>query len=235
VLFFSGLSFAGYIARRAVGGALGYSVTGLLGGLISSTNVAIIFSRLSRKEDKFGASLASGVIGASTVLFLRVLLATAILNPALAGAVLPYFVAPVLLGSIATMAGIRRREAPGTAPQAPANPLQVWASIQMAVIFQGVFYVVYWLQQQWGNAGILALGALLGLADLDALTISMARSASGVPTEIAAQALAVGILSNTLLKAAIALAVGTGRYRWRALGGLLLLEIALGTSFLLLR
>jgi uncharacterized membrane protein (DUF4010 family) len=235
VLFFSGLSFGGYIARRAVGGALGYSVTGLLGGLISSTNVAIIFSRLSRKEEKFGASLAAGVVGASTVLFLRVLLASAILNPALARMVLPYFVAPVLFGLIATVAGVHRREQPGTAPQAPANPLQVWASIQMAVIFQAVFYGVYWLQQQWGSRGVLAFGALLGLADMDALTISMARGASGVPPEIAAQALAVGILSDTLLKAVIALTVGTGRYRWRAVGGLLLLEIALGASFLLLR
>jgi uncharacterized membrane protein (DUF4010 family) len=235
VLLFSGLSFAGYLARRAVGGALGYSVTGLLGGLISSTNVSIIFSRLSRKEEHFRASLAAGVVGASTVLFLRVLVATAILNPLLARAVLPYFVAPVLLGSLATLTGLRRGEKPRAAPQAPANPLQLWASVQMALVFQAVFYAVYWLQMWSGGRGILTFGALLGLADLDALTLSMARGASAVAPELAAQTLAVGIISNTAVKAAIALTVGAGRYRWLAAGGLALIAVALGASFLLLR
>jgi len=235
VLLFSGLSFAGYIARRAVGGALGYSVTGLLGGLISSTNVTVVFSRLSRKEEDFRASLAAGVVGASTVLFLRVLLATAILNPLLARTALPYFVVPVLLGLVATAAGMRRGKNPATALPAPANPLQFWASAQMALIFQAVFFAVYWLQAWWGGRGVLAFGALLGLADMDALTVSMARGASTIAPELAAQALAVGILSDTALKAIIALTVGAGRYRWLAVGGLALIEIALGASLLLLR
>jgi uncharacterized membrane protein (DUF4010 family) len=234
VLLFSGLSFAGYLARRAVGGALGYSVTGLLGGLISSTNVTIIFSRLSRKEENFRASLAAGVVGASTVLFLRVLLTTAILNPLLARTVLPYFVAPILLGSVVTAAGMRPRKSPATALPSPANPLQFWASAQMALIFQAVFYAVYWLQAQWGGRGVLAFGASLGLADMDALTVSMARGASAVAPELAAQALAVGILSNTTVKALIALILGAGRYRWLALAGLALIGFALGASVLLL-
>ena len=235
VLFFSGLSFAGYLARSAVGSAVGYAVTGMLGGLISSTNVTIIFSRLSRKEKGVDASLAVGVVGASTVLFLRVLVSAAILNFALARAVLPYFAVPLVVGAIATALGIRRNEQRGTTPEAPANPLQVWASIQMAAIFQLVFYAVYWLQGRWGGGGVLALGALLGLADMDALTVSMARGASGVSPAIAAQALAIGVLSNTALKALIALIVGEGKYRWLTIGGLALIEITLGASLLLLR
>ena len=47
VLLFSGLSFAGYIARRLVGPDQGYLVTGLLGGLVSSTNVTLTFARTS--------------------------------------------------------------------------------------------------------------------------------------------------------------------------------------------
>jgi uncharacterized membrane protein (DUF4010 family) len=69
VLLFSGLSFAGYIARRASRSSSGYTVAGILGGLISSTSVVFSFSRLSRSERGQGVSLALGVIGASTVLF----------------------------------------------------------------------------------------------------------------------------------------------------------------------
>jgi uncharacterized membrane protein (DUF4010 family) len=91
VLLFSGLSFVGYSARRALHGSSWYSVAGILGGLISSTSVAFTFSRLSRSERDQGAELAVGVVGASTILFLRVLAGTLVLNPDLARAVLPYF------------------------------------------------------------------------------------------------------------------------------------------------
>jgi uncharacterized membrane protein (DUF4010 family) len=219
-----------------VGGAFGYPVTGLLGGLISSTNVSVVFSRLSRKDESFRASLAAGVVGASTVLFLRVLVATAILNPLLARTVLPYFVAPILLGAVATAAGMIRGRRPGAPAQAPSNPLQFWASAQMALVFQVVFYALYWLQM-WsgGGRGLLTFAAVLGLTDLDALTVAMARGASEIAPELAAQALAAGILSNTAVKAAIALTLGAGRYRWLATAGLVLIGIALGASLLLLR
>jgi uncharacterized membrane protein (DUF4010 family) len=235
VLLFSGLSFAGYLARRAIGGALGYPATGLLGGLISSTNVSLVFSRLSRKEETLGASLAAGVVGASTVLFLRVLVATAILNPILARTVLPYFVAPLLFGTLATVAGVGHDKNAGTVPEPPANPLQFWASAQMALLFQGVFYAVYWLQDAWSGRGLLTLGVLLGLVDLDALTVSMSRGGSGIAPALAAQVLVTGIISNTAVKTVIALAIGAGRYRWLAAAGLTLIGVALGASLLFLR
>ena len=80
VLLFSALNFAGYLARGAVGPERGYGVTGLLGGLVSSTAVTFQFSRLSRSDRSIAAGLALGVVGASTVLLPRVLLISALLN-----------------------------------------------------------------------------------------------------------------------------------------------------------
>jgi len=60
VLLFSGLSFVGAIAQRVVGAGAGYTVTGMIGGLVSSTNVAFVFSRLSRTEKKLAPALAVG-------------------------------------------------------------------------------------------------------------------------------------------------------------------------------
>src|SRR6185436_16362818 len=77
VLFFSALNFAGFLARRAVGPGAGYTLTGLLGGLISSTGVTLDFSRKSRREPELGAALGLGVIGACTVLIPRVLVMSA--------------------------------------------------------------------------------------------------------------------------------------------------------------
>ena len=85
VLFFSGLSFAGYVARRIVGTGHGYLVTGLLGGLISSTNVTFTFARTSRTEPALEGALALGAVGANAMVFPRLLLATTILNPTIVG------------------------------------------------------------------------------------------------------------------------------------------------------
>ena len=89
VLFFSGLSFAGYVARRIVGPGRGYLVTGLLGGMISSTNVTFTFARTSRADPTMERPLAFGAVAANAMLYPRVMVATAILNasvvPALAG------------------------------------------------------------------------------------------------------------------------------------------------------
>jgi uncharacterized membrane protein (DUF4010 family) len=84
----------------------------------------------------------------------------------------------------------------------------------MAVTFQVVLFAVTWVRQMFGDLGLLVSGAVLGLTDVDALTISMARSAaSGVAAHIAAQAIAIGILANCVLKLTLALTLGTSRFR----------------------
>jgi uncharacterized membrane protein (DUF4010 family) len=113
VLLFSGLSFIGYVARRFVGAERGYPVLGLLGGFVSSTAVAFAFARTSRREPESSFSLSVGVAAACTIMNLRVLAATAILRPALALALIPYLVAPFLVGTIIVLIGSKRREAKG--------------------------------------------------------------------------------------------------------------------------
>ena len=230
VLMFSGLSFAGYLARRILRDSTGYPVAGILGGLISSTGVTLNFSRLSRSEPNLSGPLALGVVGASTVLFLRVMAATAALNPSLARALIPYFALPLLIGIVATGVGLLRNSAVAEPKTQPANPLQLWTSVQMAALFQGVLYLVYWLGRAWGNRGLLVSGAILGLTDVDALTISMARGGHGAPSEVAARAIVLGILSNTALKTALALTLGRSHFRWVAAAELGLIATGLALS-----
>jgi uncharacterized membrane protein (DUF4010 family) len=232
VLLFSGLSFVGYIARRVLRGSSGYPVAGILGGLISSTSVAFTFSRLSRSEKGQDVALALGVVGASTLLFLRVLAATAALNAQLSLTLLPYFALPFASGAAMISVALKKNRQSVAPEKPPDNPLQFWASLQMAALFQAVLYVVYWLGQTWGSQGLLLSGAVLGLTDMDALTISMARGSHGAAPEIAAQALSIGVLSNTALKAAVSLTLGSGRFRWLAAGGLAALGALLAISYL---
>jgi uncharacterized membrane protein (DUF4010 family) len=213
VLFFSGLSFAGYAARRMFGPGRGYPVTGLLAGLVSSTNATFMFARQSRRDAELSRPLAIGTIAACTVLFPRVLAATLVLNGEVARAVLPYLIPPFAVGLIGL--AILWRPSPNAArPSEFANPLQFGTALQMALTFQAVLFVVTVVRRFFGTGGLLATGALLGVHDVDALTISMAKNASaGVPVTLAAQAIAVGVMTNCLTKAGIALVFGAKPFR----------------------
>jgi len=225
VLFFSGLSFVGYVARMLVGATQGYFIAGLLGGIISSTNVSLTFARASRVEDEsVGAPLGYGVIGASTVMFARILAVTSVLSISLTLALIPYIAAPFLVGLVAVVIAWRRPHEERPELQTHRNPLQFSSALQMAVVFQVVLFVVEAVRATWGDLGVIVSGALLGFADVDALLMSMAtHSAPGAATT-SALAVAVGILSNMLLK--LGFAVGLSRMPFRRVAGIGLGAIA---------
>jgi uncharacterized membrane protein (DUF4010 family) len=213
VLFFSGLSFIGWIARRAVGRDHGAIVSGLLGGIISSTSVTLTFARESRESPSPRVALAAGVVGACTVMLARVVIASAVLNPALAGA-LPRYIAPAFLVGVVVVLISWRSAAPAErSDDNDRSPLRVWAALQMTALFQLVLFAVLAVQARWSSKALVATSVFIGLTDLDALTLSLSRSANPDETPLAATALAAGILSNTALKFFVAVFVGRGWFR----------------------
>ena len=237
VLFFSGLSFAAYLARRVVGPGRGYFVAGLLGGLVSSTSVTFTFARTSREHPLLDRELAFGAIAANAMLCPRVLVAAAILNAEVVASLIPYLVLPALTAALAALIGLRRSRARATAALPMHNPLQLRAALQMAGLFQLVLMGVFVARETWGESGVLTSAAVLGLTDVDALTMSMARGvAQTASPAIAATAIAVGVLANTVMKLGVALFLGTPAFRVIAGGALalMLLAIAAALAFLLL-
>ncbi|HTE45489.1 MAG TPA: DUF4010 domain-containing protein, partial [Gemmatimonadaceae bacterium] len=106
-------------------------------------------------------------------------------------------------------------------PEETDSPLRLVSAIQMAVMFQIALTVSSLAAQFWGSRGVISSAVVLGLTDMDALTVSMNRLASsGDAVSLAARAIAVGVLTNTLFKALLAGVVGVGRFRWLALAGL---------------
>ena len=221
VLFFSGLSFLAYIARSLLGPGRGYLVAGLLGGLISSTNVTFTFSKMSVKQKQAGVSLAFGVLAACTMMYLRVNVTAAVLNPRLGLALIPYMLVPALVGAGFVLWGLRHPPEKLHEAEASANPLQFRAAVQMAILFQVVIYLVTAARERWGQTGMIASGAILGFTDMDALVISMTQAAAE-PDKVAAGVIAtvVGTISNTVLKLGLAAVLGRGRFRMMTVGGL---------------
>ncbi len=226
VLLFSGLNFAGYIARRLVGETRGLGITGLLGGLVSSTAVTFNFSRRSRRDSALALPLAFGVAAACTVLLPRLVILVAVLQPTLLGELVPLLAPPFAAGAaLLALAFWRDRETrpteaadvSTTTHPALQNPLAVWSALQMAVAFQVVLVAIAWMQASVGNPGVLASAGLLGLTDMDALTVAMTKLASDTTQiHLAALAIAIGVIANTILKSTVVLVLGSARFRYRA-------------------
>lgn len=233
VLLFSGLSFAGYIARSIVGPSHGYLATGLIGGMVSSTNVTFVFARASRTDHSAHRALVLGAVAANAMLYPRVLVATAVLNTAVAPLLATYLAWPALVGWLGVLLGSRSQTS-GAPEVAKTNPLQLGGALQMAALFQVVLMAVAAARARWGTTGVLTSAGLLGLTDVDALTVSMARDvASSVSASAAATAIAVGVLANTAMKLGIALVVGRDGFRLRAAAALGLMFLALAVPLLI--
>jgi uncharacterized membrane protein (DUF4010 family) len=233
VVFFSGISFVGYFARRAAGPGRGYLVTGLIGGLASSTSVTFTFARTSHSDETASRALGYGAIAANAMLYPRVVLATAVLNLSLLPYVLPYLIPPALMAFAITWFGAKQSTADDIDERPVTNPLQLPAALQMAAVFQVVLMLVWFASRYGGNRGIFSMATVLGLTDVDALTISMARRvASDISLETAALAIAIGVLSNTVLKLTVALFFGSAGFRRVAGGALFGMVLAAGASLL---
>jgi len=212
----------------------GYSVAGLIGGFISSKGVAFTFARTSRENPAASFPLALGVVAAGMLMSLRVILATAILSPPLAVALIPYLIAPLLLGLNIVVYGFNRHQE-DTSVELPSNPLQVSSALQMALLFQLVLFALYAVRSHWGDLGLLLSGAVPGFTDVDALTISMAKSADGqIPLAVAAEAVAIGVLSTTILKLLLGLVLGKARFRKLASAWVSLIAFASAVSLAVL-
>ena len=223
VLVFTGLNFVGYLARKAVGPARGYGITGLLGGLVSSTAVTFQFARMSKDDRAFGTGLAIGVIGACTVLLPRVALVSGVLNHRVALALIPFLLPAFIVGAAITAIAVWRQsdKEKSKNEETLESPLKLWSAIRMALAFQLSLMAISLVRDTLGARGVIASAALLGLTDMDALTLSMNRL--GTTEELivlAARAIAVGVLANSVLKIVLLLTLGTGTFRRLATMGI---------------
>jgi uncharacterized membrane protein (DUF4010 family) len=235
VLIISALNFAGHIARRLVGPAHGYALTGALGGMVSSTAVTLGFSRESAKHAALRVAYATGVVAACTVLLPRVLIVTTLLNRDVARWLWPLLLPAFVFGVLVSWWMSRRHTTSKPAGDAELHsPLGLASALQMAVAFQVVLLVLAYVRTRFGDAGIYTSAAVFGTTDVDALTIAMTHASTQVPASVAARAIGVGIASNTIVKLSLVLAIGRGGFRVRTSIALVVMFAVLVASLLLI-
>lgn len=235
VVLVSGLSFAAFVAMRLWGSRRGLYVSGLLGGLVSSTAVTVSFAEQSRRMPQHAASLAAASGLASLVMLARVGVLAVVTGPAVLGVLGPFLAGAGAAGGVAlALLARRHRAAPGQEGSV-TNPFSLVEAIKFAALFAAVLLAVEAARRYLGSWGVVAAAAIAGLTDVDAITLSLAGlSREEMAPRVAGAAIAIAALANTAAKGAYASWLGEKRYREALLtvlgaaflGGLVLLGAA---------
>lgn len=225
VVLISGISFMGYVLFKLVGGRRGIGLTGLLGGLASSTATTLSFAQRSQKDRQLAKPFALAIILAWTVMFGRVLVEVWVVNRVL----LEELWLPIVL---AAGAGLAYAVYLYLAPHADdeddvsvVNPFELRPAITFGLLYAVILVAARAAQLYLGDAGIYFSSILSGLADVDAITLSMAELSRNEDLELstAARAIVLATMSNTLVKGGIVLTSGSSSIRRAILPGFLLI------------
>lgn len=228
------ISFCGYIAVRLFGATRGELLAGSIGGLISSTATTITNARRSRESPAVGA-LAAGAVSAGGVSLVRTALLVSALLPALADRLLLPLAAGAAVMFAAALLLVRRGGASEQVAQRPepGNPFDLLAVFKMALLLVAVAFAARVASEIWGAGGLYAAAALSGLADVDAVTVTVAGMLPTLDAGVAARALGLAVIANMLAKTAYAGLFGTRRFALTLAGASLLALMAAGGAALL--
>lgn len=224
VVLIAGLNFAGYILVKVLGREHGMGITGLLGGLVSSTAVTLSFSQRSRVESALAPVLALAILLAWTVMFFRVVVEVGVVNLSLAKDLV---LGMVFMGAVSLVIcyllwrrGRSKKKAEAESDQkaeveSGSNPFELGEAIKFGGLFAVVIFVSSAAQAYFGDAGLYLAGALAGLTDVDAIALSMANLAQHDPANsgAAARTVVIAVISNTMVKCGIAIWLGSASLR----------------------
>ncbi len=230
VVFISGISFLGYVLVKVLGPRRGIGVSGLLGGLVSSTAVTLSLSQRSHDQAELANPLALAITISWTTMYLRVLIVVAVLNQQMAGVLWKPMLASTAMGLAYCGYLYPRQRTDETGNLEFSNPFELRPALQFGLLYAIILVVSRAAQVSLGDTGVYLSSMVAGLMDLNAISVSMAELSAGaaaLAVETAARALVLATVANTLVKGGIVLTTGSRELR-RALWPGLLLMIATG-------
>jgi uncharacterized membrane protein (DUF4010 family) len=202
VVFVTGLSFAGYVASRIFGAEKGILATAAIGGAYSSTAVTAMLSHRLRSDETGHATLSAGIALASSIMFVRVLLLTAILADFALIPTLRLVGPAVLVGVFAGILMLRHRAtAPTKTTALPGNPIGIFPAIGFLILVAIMAVAARWAEAEYGGGGALTLVAVIGAFDVDAAIITLGGlNPEAIDMNLAGLALGGAVFANMLIK-----------------------------------
>lgn len=238
VVLISGINFLGYVMIKIVGSRRGISLTGFLGGLVSSTAVTLSFTKSSRTQPALGKPFALAITISWAVMFIRVLVEVSVLNiPLLQVVWIPIAVTIVVTALYCVYLYISHHPEQNDDDIGDVtNPFELGPAIQFGLLYGVILFISRTAQLYFGDSGVFVSSIVSGVADVDAITLSLAElsgTGGNLALATAAQAIVLATVSNTVVKGGIVIAGSAPQLR-RAIIPIVLLVLitALGVSYL---
>ena len=210
VVLISGLSFFGYISVRVFRASRGILGAAILGGFVSSTAVTLSFARMGRHQSRLTKTFATAIVAAATIMLARIAIIAGIIWPPLLIHISAPLLAMILTGALLSAIEIRRQGDNVEAPPSVSNPLEFGAALFFAGLLSIIMLASRWLEAAFGPEGVYALAFASGLADVDALTLSISRFArGGLDLEVASIAIMIAAVTNTIVKIGLVAIAGS--------------------------
>jgi uncharacterized membrane protein (DUF4010 family) len=236
VVLISGLSLAGYAALRLAGQRHGALLTGLLGGVASSTATTLVFARNTREDPNLAGVAAIVILVANWVLLIRLGIVVAVIAPTLLPLLASLFAGGALAG-IGYVYWLWRRI--GSRPVLPEldmkNPAEIRAALGFGLLYAMVLLAAAWLSDIAGQAGLYAVALASGLTDVDAITLSSLRlhGAGSLSAGQTATAICLAVAANMVFKSALAASIGGRELASRIVPGFTLVLAGIGMAYIL--
>jgi uncharacterized membrane protein (DUF4010 family) len=211
VVFVSGISFTGYILVRIIGADKGIPVTGLLGGLVSSTAVTVSLARKSKNDSSVSADLSAGILLATAVMYPRTFIIAAILAPSLVSEIwLPLLLLTAITLFISLFVIWKARHKNENNNIEFKNPFELKSALLFGLLFGIIIFASKAAQVYLGDAGIYIASGISGITSVDAIVVSLSElSIGGLQPKIIAAAIIIATISNNITKGIITMVLGS--------------------------
>jgi uncharacterized membrane protein (DUF4010 family) len=220
VVLIAGISLAGYVAWRLTLGRHGLLLTGVLGGIVSSTATTLVYARHAKARTQTPSSALFVILLANATMLVRVFVLVAIVAPAAATSAAA-MLSPAVLGALAPVLNSWRTagKAPSDDGNGYRNPTNLLTALSFAAVYAFVLLLAAWAADKIGDRGVYGLALISGLTDVDAITLSSLRllESGTLQQRAALTAVALAVGSNLVVKAALTIGIGGARLRSAAL------------------
>ncbi len=241
VILISGIGFVGYFLTKFLGAERGLGLTGLVGGLTSSTAVTAAMADQAKQSPNLINACAFAAIIANATMFLRVLVVVGILDQQLVKQLAWSIGTMTLVAAVAVVVLWlqSRRQKSGDQDEASGelavkNPFSLGPALKFAGFFVGILFVAKIAKEYLGDSGLYLAAMASGLADVDAITLSITEQtkAGSLELEVGAIGVTIAVVANSIVKSGIAVYSGGMKFGLRV-GAILLGATGAGLAVLL--
>lgn len=174
VVLIVGMNLAGYVAYKIAGERVGIALTGILGGLISSTATTVSSARATKAAPATATSAAVVITMASTIVFGRILAEIGAVAPSAFPALAPPIAAMAAVMVVIAVALVLTQKRDGAEEVTASNPSELKSAFSFAALYAVVLLAVAFAKDRWGQGGLYVVAVVSGLTDVDAITLSTA-------------------------------------------------------------